>query len=85
MNLSPIAQVQLYTPDDRKNDVINYERNAYSFDITGSGGFDISDYLLPQRPTYSVHGPLGQFLGYVDTITFDWKIFHRAFLKLIKI
>jgi LysM domain-containing protein len=77
-----IAEVQLYTPGDRKQGVINYEWNDHGFGITGSGGFDIFRW---NWITYHLNSQVMQYTvrwgDTVDTIAYDWKISPEEILE----
>jgi len=70
-----ISEVNLYTPGDRVNGVINNEWNSREFGRTGVMGFDVfrwaweTYHLEGQARAYTVR--LGETL---ETIAFDWKI-----------
>lgn len=70
-----IEEVQLYTPGDRENGVINHEWNGFNYGKTGTTGFDVFRW---NWITYHVQGQPMQYTvrwgDTVETIAFDWKM-----------
>lgn len=70
-----IEEVQLYTPGDRENGVINHEWNGFNHGKTGTTGFDVFRW---NWITYHIEGQPMQYTvrwgDTVETIAFDWKM-----------
>ena len=70
-----IEEVQLYTPGDRENGVINHEWNGFNYGKTGTTGFDVFRW---NWITYHVEGQPMQYTvrwgDTIETIAFDWKM-----------
>jgi hypothetical protein len=70
-----INQIDLYTPGDRINGVINKEWNGFGFGRTGTTGFDIFRW---NWITYHLNGQATDYTirwgDTIETIGFDWKI-----------
>jgi len=70
-----IAEIQLYTPGDRKHGVINHEWSGFGFGQTGTAGFDVFRW---NWITYHINAQPIQYTvrwgDTLETIAFDWKI-----------
>lgn len=70
-----IQEVELYTPGDRKNGVINHEWNGFGYGKTGTSGFDVFRW---KWITHQINGQPAQYTvrwgDTLETIGFDWKI-----------